>query len=144
MADFGDWYRSVPEITRYWFTGTTVMPLLGRFGLFSPYYMLLEWHLFFYKFQVKQFLWFYRCCCNSVRCNFSFFADVEKRLDRDVLSGSWSISSRLIGLRFNNASKTNLLSCSQWRNGQRPQSYVHCSLYRFRGIPRNALARYHF
>uniref|UniRef100_A0A914R9F6 Derlin n=1 Tax=Parascaris equorum TaxID=6256 RepID=A0A914R9F6_PAREQ len=53
MADFGDWYRSVPEITRYWFTGTTVMPLLGRFGLFSPYYMLLEWHLFFYKFQVK-------------------------------------------------------------------------------------------
>uniref|UniRef100_A0A914ZPE4 Derlin n=1 Tax=Parascaris univalens TaxID=6257 RepID=A0A914ZPE4_PARUN len=47
-----DWYRSVPEITRYWFTGTTVMPLLGRFGLFSPYYMLLEWHLFFYKFQI--------------------------------------------------------------------------------------------
>ncbi|VDM42646.1 unnamed protein product [Toxocara canis] len=52
MADFGDWYRSVPEITRYWFTGTTVLPLLGRFGLFSPYYMLLEWHLFFYKFQI--------------------------------------------------------------------------------------------
>ncbi|KHN72647.1 Derlin-1 [Toxocara canis] len=54
MADFGDWYRSVPEITRYWFTGTTVLPLLGRFGLFSPYYMLLEWHLFFYKFQYSK------------------------------------------------------------------------------------------
>lgn len=52
MSEFGDWYRSIPEITKYWFTGSTVLPLLGRIGFLSAYYMLLEWNLFFYKFQV--------------------------------------------------------------------------------------------
>lgn len=52
MGDFGEWYRSIPLITRYWFTASTVIPLLGRFGFFSPYLMLLDWELFFYKFQI--------------------------------------------------------------------------------------------
>uniref|UniRef100_A0A915P7G3 Derlin n=1 Tax=Meloidogyne floridensis TaxID=298350 RepID=A0A915P7G3_9BILA len=52
MGDFGEWYRSIPLITRYWFTGATVIPLMGRFGLFSPYLMLLDFELFFYKFQL--------------------------------------------------------------------------------------------
>lgn len=52
MSEFSDWYFGVPEITRYWFTGSVVLPLLGRFGVFSPYLMLLEWNLFFHKFQV--------------------------------------------------------------------------------------------
>jgi len=52
MSDFGIWYRSIPQITRYWFTGATVIPLLGRFGFFSPYLMLLDWSLFFNKFQI--------------------------------------------------------------------------------------------
>ncbi|KAF7639659.1 Derlin [Meloidogyne graminicola] len=52
MGDFGEWYRSIPIITRYWFTGATVIPLMGRFGLFSPYLMLLDFELFFYKFQL--------------------------------------------------------------------------------------------
>ncbi|VBB28649.1 unnamed protein product [Acanthocheilonema viteae] len=52
MSEFSDWYFGVPEITRYWFTGSVVLPLLGRFGLFSPYLMLLEWNLFFHKFQI--------------------------------------------------------------------------------------------
>jgi hypothetical protein len=52
MGDFGEWYYSIPLITRYWFTGATLIPLLGRFGLFNPYLMLLDWDLFFYKIQV--------------------------------------------------------------------------------------------
>uniref|UniRef100_A0A0R3RZ64 Derlin n=1 Tax=Elaeophora elaphi TaxID=1147741 RepID=A0A0R3RZ64_9BILA len=52
MSEFSDWYFGVPEITRYWFTGSVILPLLGRFGLFSPYLMLLEWNLFFHKFQI--------------------------------------------------------------------------------------------
>jgi derlin-1 len=52
MGDFTDWYRSIPEITRYWFTGATIVPLLGRLGLFSPYLMLLDWNLFFNKFHI--------------------------------------------------------------------------------------------
>uniref|UniRef100_A0A7E4VWS5 Derlin n=1 Tax=Panagrellus redivivus TaxID=6233 RepID=A0A7E4VWS5_PANRE len=52
MSDFSDWYKGIPEITRYWFTGSVVLPLLGRLGVFSPYIMLLDWNLFFYKFQI--------------------------------------------------------------------------------------------
>lgn len=53
MGDFGDWYRTIPLITRYWFTGATIIPLLGRLGIFSPYLMLLDWNLFFNKFQAR-------------------------------------------------------------------------------------------
>ena len=52
MTDIGDWYRGIPEMTKYWFTGSVVLPLLGRFGLFSPYFMAIEWNLLIYKFQV--------------------------------------------------------------------------------------------
>lgn len=52
-SDLTDWYKSIPEMTRYWFTGCTVLPLLGRLGIFSPYTMLLDWNLFFSKFQVS-------------------------------------------------------------------------------------------
>jgi len=50
--DFAVWYRSVPQISRYWFTATVVLPLLGRLGLFSPYWMVLEYTLFVKKFQI--------------------------------------------------------------------------------------------
>ncbi|TKR92318.1 hypothetical protein L596_006999 [Steinernema carpocapsae] len=52
MSDFGDWYRGIPEITRYWMTGCVTASLLGRVGMFSPYSMLLDWSLFAYKFQI--------------------------------------------------------------------------------------------
>jgi len=32
-SDLAIWYRSVPEISRYWFTGSIILPLLGRVGL---------------------------------------------------------------------------------------------------------------
>ena len=31
--DFSDWYKSIPQITRYWFTGSVIVPLAARFGL---------------------------------------------------------------------------------------------------------------
>lgn len=52
-SDLALWYRSVPEITRYWFTGSIVLPLLGRFGLLSPWWCVLEYTLFIKKFQVR-------------------------------------------------------------------------------------------
>ncbi|KAI1731630.1 der1-like family domain-containing protein [Ditylenchus destructor] len=52
MGDFSNWYYSIPQITRCWFTGATVIPLLGRLGLLSPYFMYLDWNLFFNKFQI--------------------------------------------------------------------------------------------
>ncbi|XP_064641450.1 derlin-1-like [Lineus longissimus] len=50
--DIGDWYRSIPQISRYWFTLAVAFPLLGKIGLLSPYYMILDWNLFFHKFQI--------------------------------------------------------------------------------------------
>jgi len=52
MSDFSDWYNSIPQITRYWFTCATVVPLLGRFGLISPGFTYLDWDLFFNRFQL--------------------------------------------------------------------------------------------
>jgi len=51
-SDLAIWYRSVPEISRYWFTGSIVLPLLGRLGVLSPYWCVLEWTLFLKKFQI--------------------------------------------------------------------------------------------
>lgn len=53
MGDFSYWYMSIPSITKYWFTGATIIPLLGRFGILGPYMMYLEWNLFFNKLEVK-------------------------------------------------------------------------------------------
>lgn len=50
--DIGDWYRSIPPISRYWFTGSVVLPLLGKLGLIAPYYFLLIFDPFIYKFQI--------------------------------------------------------------------------------------------
>lgn len=52
MGDFSDWYKTIPQITRYWFTAATVIPLLGRFGFLSPGLMYLDWNLFFNKLQI--------------------------------------------------------------------------------------------
>ncbi|ESO82769.1 hypothetical protein LOTGIDRAFT_205920 [Lottia gigantea] len=49
--DIGDWFRSIPPITKYWFTGSIVLPLAGRIGLFSPMWMILHFQSFIYKFQ---------------------------------------------------------------------------------------------
>lgn len=50
--DIGDWYRSIPQITKYWFTGSVVVPLIGRLGILSPQWFILDFNHFFYKFQI--------------------------------------------------------------------------------------------
>lgn len=50
--DLGDWYRGIPQMTRYWFTGSVVLPLLGKLGIFNPMTMILHWPMFAYKFQI--------------------------------------------------------------------------------------------
>lgn len=41
MSDFGEWLKSVPFLTRYWFSSTIVCTLLGRFGLVKPQQLVL-------------------------------------------------------------------------------------------------------
>lgn len=51
-GDFSDWYKSIPQITRYWFTGSVVVPLAARFGILNPRTLFLIFHDFFYRFQI--------------------------------------------------------------------------------------------
>jgi len=51
-VDIKDWYRSIPPITKAWFTAAVVVPLAGRFGIIHPYYMILNWDLFFTNCQI--------------------------------------------------------------------------------------------
>ena len=53
MSDIGDWFKSIPFITRYWFAGSIAVPLIGKLGLISPKYLVLWPEYFFHKFQVS-------------------------------------------------------------------------------------------
>lgn len=50
--DFSMWYRSIPQISRYWFTGSVVLPLIGKLGLISPLFCILSYELIFHHFQI--------------------------------------------------------------------------------------------
>lgn len=50
--DIGDWYRGIPQITRYWFTGAVVVPIASRIGLLNPMWLILTFEHFIYKFQL--------------------------------------------------------------------------------------------
>ncbi|XP_002734718.1 derlin-1-like [Saccoglossus kowalevskii] len=50
--DIGDWYRGIPQMTRYWFSGSVVLPLLAKFGLLNPMYLILNFHFVVYNFQI--------------------------------------------------------------------------------------------
>lgn len=50
--DIGDWFRSIPIISRWWFVLSIAFPLAGRIGLLHPMYMFLSWELVAYRFQI--------------------------------------------------------------------------------------------
>lgn len=53
MSDIGDWFKSIPFITRYWFASSIAVPLIGKLGLISPAHLVLWPEAFFHKFQVS-------------------------------------------------------------------------------------------
>uniref|UniRef100_A0A9L0JGT9 Derlin n=1 Tax=Equus asinus TaxID=9793 RepID=A0A9L0JGT9_EQUAS len=57
MSDIGDWFRSIPAITRYWFAATVAVPLVGKLGLISPTYLFLSPEAFLYGFQACYLPW---------------------------------------------------------------------------------------
>lgn len=53
MSDIGDWFRSIPAITHYWFAATVAVPfLICKLGIISPAYFFLWPEAFLYRFQV--------------------------------------------------------------------------------------------
>ncbi|KPP66549.1 derlin-1-like, partial [Scleropages formosus] len=45
-------FKSIPFITRYWFAGSIIVPLIGKLGLVSPVYLVLWPDYFLHKFQI--------------------------------------------------------------------------------------------
>ncbi|KAJ8273125.1 hypothetical protein GJAV_G00097730 [Gymnothorax javanicus] len=52
MSDIADWFKSVPLLTRYWFAGSVIVPLIGKLGLINPMHLVLWPENFFHKFQI--------------------------------------------------------------------------------------------
>ena len=50
--DIADWFRRIPTMSKYWFTGSIVLPLLGKLGVVSIMSMLLDYSLVVHGFQV--------------------------------------------------------------------------------------------
>jgi len=52
--ELGTWFRSIPIVTRWWFSLSIVFPLLGRLGLINGmYYFILHYESIVYRFQVR-------------------------------------------------------------------------------------------
>ncbi|XP_063218216.1 derlin-1 [Bacillus rossius redtenbacheri] len=52
MSDIGEWFKSVPLFTRYWFALSIGFSLVARLGIVNPYYLYLVPDLFIQKFQI--------------------------------------------------------------------------------------------
>jgi len=52
MTDIGSWFKSLPFFTRHWFALSIAIPLLSRFGLLNPGYLVLEYSAFIHRFQI--------------------------------------------------------------------------------------------
>ena len=52
--DLGQWYKSIPPITRTWFTASVVVPVAARLGLVRPHNLVL-----FVKPVIKQLQVYY-------------------------------------------------------------------------------------
>jgi derlin-1 len=65
--DLGQWYKSIPPITRTWFTGSVIVPVAGRFGLVRPQNLLL-----FIKPIIKNFQVYFLFLSNKKFFNIFF------------------------------------------------------------------------
>ena len=51
--DIADWFRSIPKITRWWFSLSVIIPLLARLGILNGYWLFLSFEHVVYHFQVS-------------------------------------------------------------------------------------------
>ncbi|XP_061529878.1 derlin-1 [Phycodurus eques] len=52
MSDIGDWFKSIPLITRGWFAASIAVPLIGKLGLIDPRNLALRPDLFLRRFHL--------------------------------------------------------------------------------------------
>jgi derlin-1 len=54
--DLGQWYKSIPPITRVWFTGSIMVPVAARLGLVRPQNLVLFVKPIFKNLQVYSLI----------------------------------------------------------------------------------------
>ena len=52
MSEISDWFKSLPIFTRHWFGLTVALSLVGRFGILSPRYLVLDYQSIFQSYHV--------------------------------------------------------------------------------------------
>ncbi|XP_023266218.1 derlin-1 [Seriola lalandi dorsalis] len=52
MSDIGDWFRSIPLITRSWFAASIAVPFIGKLGLVDFRHLMLVPELVYNKFHL--------------------------------------------------------------------------------------------
>ena len=52
MSELADWFKSLPLFTRHWFGFTVALSIIGRFGIFNPGYLFLDYYRFVNSFHV--------------------------------------------------------------------------------------------
>ncbi|XP_023952938.2 derlin-1 [Bicyclus anynana] len=93
MSEFKDWFNSIPFFTRYWLAGTLAFSLIGRFGLLNYSYFILDFYLFFNKFQIWRpitALFFYPITPGTgfhflINCYFLY--NYSQRLETSIFAG---------------------------------------------------------
>jgi derlin-1 len=91
--DIGDWYRNIPMMTKYWFSGSVIFPLLGKIGLLSIQSMVLHFHSLIYRFQIWRpvtALFFYPITPQTgfhYLMNLYFLYSYSSRLETGVFDG---------------------------------------------------------
>jgi derlin-1 len=58
--DLGQWYKSIPPITRTWFTGSIIVPVAARLGLVRPQNLVLFVRPIFKNLQVCFGFFFFK------------------------------------------------------------------------------------
>lgn len=54
MSDIGDWYRRLPQFTRYWLTATVGISLLARFSILPAHLLPLIPKYIWDNWQVRR------------------------------------------------------------------------------------------
>lgn len=91
--DIADWFRRIPQITKYWFSGSIALPLIGKLGLVSMYAMFLDYNALVHRFQIWRpitSLLYYPLTPNTgfqYLLNLYFLYNYSTRLESGVFDG---------------------------------------------------------
>ncbi|CAF3107977.1 unnamed protein product [Rotaria sp. Silwood2] len=87
--DLGQWYKSIPPITRVWFTGAIIVPVSARLGLVRPQNLVLFIQPIIQNFQIWRLITavlFYPMSFNYL-INLYFLYQYSSRLETSTFNG---------------------------------------------------------